>query len=100
MSGETVEKNYLDRGDHCYLGLGRILFVTSFFFAGFFYAMWLDSVEFSMTNDEIIAEVKKCNDASLVGQVIFDKQQRYVIGVQCITKIKESVEGPVTSSEA
>lgn len=47
-----------------------------------------------MSNDEIIAEVKKCNDANLVGQVIFDKQKRYVIGVQCITTIKEAIEQP------
>lgn len=54
----------------------------------------------SMTNDEIISEVKKCNDAGLLGQVVFDKHRKNVIKVQCITKIKESVEGPVTSSEA
>ena len=54
----------------------------------------------SLTNDEIIAEVKKCNDAGLAGQVIFDRHKRNVIKVQCITKIKESVAGPVISSEA
>ena len=77
-----------------------LLFTSSFFFAGFLYAMWLDSAELSMTNDEIISEVKKCNDAGLVGQVIFDESKRNVVKVQCITQIKESVAGPVVSSEA
>jgi hypothetical protein len=58
------------------------------------------SVNNGMTNDEIISEVKKCNDAGLLGQVIFDRRRQNVIKVQCITKIKESVAGPVISSEA
>ena len=58
------------------------------------------SVNNGMTNDEIISEVKKCNDAGLSGQVIFDRRRQNVIKVQCITKIKESVAGPVISSEA
>ena len=53
-----------------------------------------------MTNDEIIAEVKKCNDAGLLGQVVFDRSKRNVIKVQCITRIKESADGPVVSAEA
>ena len=58
------------------------------------------SVNNGMTNDEIIAEVKKCNDAGLLGQIVFDRHKRNVVKVQCITKIKESVAGPTVSSEA
>ena len=85
---------------YVFVHIPLLLFTSSFFFAGFLYAMWLDSVEFSMTNDQIIAEVKKCNDADLVGQVIFDESKRNVVKVQCITQIKESVAGPTVSSEA
>jgi hypothetical protein len=56
------------------------------------------SVNNSLSNDEIIAEVKKCSDAGLVGQVIFDRHKRNVIKVQCITKIKEAM--PAQSSQA
>ena len=58
------------------------------------------NIPVGMTNDEIIAEVKKCNDAGLLGQVVFDRSKRNVIKVQCITRIKESADGPVVSAEA
>ena len=58
------------------------------------------NIPVGMTNDEIVAEVKKCNDAGLLGQVVFDRSKRNVIKVQCITRIKESADGPVVSAEA
>ena len=84
--------------------VGLLLFgIISIFVAFCMFVIWLVIVpknSLSLTNDEIISEVKKCNDAGLVGQVIFDKSKQNVVRVQCITQIKESVAGPVKSSEA
>ena len=84
--------------------VGLLLFgIISIFVAFCMFVIWLVIVpknSLSLTNDEIISEVKKCNDAGLVGQVIFDESKQNVVKVQCITQIKESVAGPVVSSEA
>lgn len=44
-----------------------------------------------MTNDAIIAAAKLCRDANLIPQTIHDRTNRYVLDVQCITKIKEAM---------
>lgn len=58
------------------------------------------SVKSGLSNDEIIAEVKRCNEAGLMGKVIFDRYKRNVVRVLCVTKIKESVAGPTINLEA